>query len=154
MAPWRPASPLLGFIVERRAIAIRGVVQGVGFRPFVYGLASRFELVGFVKNRAGDVWIEVEGPGPSLDHFLSELATNPPPLARIEKLTWAQQAIQGDCHFRIEASQKRADNDSRSAIFISPDIATCSPTAWRNCSIQAIAVTDILFSTARIAGPG
>ena len=47
--------------MERRAIVIRGVVQGVGFRPFVYALARKFGVGGFVKNQTGSVWIEVEG---------------------------------------------------------------------------------------------
>ena len=48
--------------MERRSIAVRGIVQGVGFRPFVYGLAGRLGLAGSVRNRAGEVLIEVEGP--------------------------------------------------------------------------------------------
>ena len=53
--------------MERRAIQIRGIVQGVGFRPFVYDLASRLQLHGFVRNHAGTVRIEVEGPSASLE---------------------------------------------------------------------------------------
>lgn len=68
---------------ERRVIVIHGIVQGVGFRPFVFGLASRLQLRGFVKNRVGGVLIEVEGEAPSLDSFLTELAARPPALARI-----------------------------------------------------------------------
>src|SRR5476651_1669850 len=56
--------------MERWAIAIRGVVQGVGFRPFVYNLASGLDLRGFVKNRTGGVAIEVEGEASRLDQFL------------------------------------------------------------------------------------
>src|SRR4051794_28557161 len=50
--------PRFGTRMERRAITIEGVVQGVGFRPYVYGLAARFALAGFVKNRSGGVLIE------------------------------------------------------------------------------------------------
>jgi hydrogenase maturation protein HypF len=107
--------------MERRAIAIQGVVQGVGFRPFVYGLASRYHLAGFVKNCVGDVLIEVEGDRPSLDNFLSDLAAHPPPLARIEKLTWESVPDLGEHEFRIRPS----DADQASVIFISPDVATC-----------------------------
>src|SRR4026209_126477 len=53
--------------MERRAIAVHGTVQGVGFRPFVYALASRLDLGGFVRNDLGSVWIEVEGQPGSLD---------------------------------------------------------------------------------------
>ena len=53
-------------MVERRAITVQGVVQGVGFRPFVHGLAARLGLAGFVNNSAGAVRIEVEGDAPAL----------------------------------------------------------------------------------------
>src|SRR6516225_7471170 len=54
---------------ERRAVVVEGVVQGVGFRPFVHALAERLGLGGFVRNDAGVVRIEVEGPSASLDEF-------------------------------------------------------------------------------------
>jgi hydrogenase maturation protein HypF len=73
--------------MERRAIAISGMVQGVGFRPFVYSLATRHQLHGFVKNCTGGVLIEVEGEVHSLDRFLTELTGNPPPLAQIDHLS-------------------------------------------------------------------
>ena len=107
--------------MERRAIVVDGVVQGVGFRPFVYGLASRLELHGFVKNRSGGVLIEVEGPSQSLEHFLSELEINRPSLARIEQVTWEKQTLRGENQFRIESSEA----DQSNSIFISSDIATC-----------------------------
>src|ERR1035438_1891680 len=65
---------------DRRAIAISGIVQGVGFRPYVCQLASDLRLHGFVKNSAGGVLIEVEGETLSLDSFLAALTTRPPPL--------------------------------------------------------------------------
>src|SRR5947209_827849 len=107
--------------MERRAISIHGIVQGVGFRPFVYGLASHLELHGFVKNRTGSVWIEVEGEPPALDRFLTRLAAEPPPLARIDHLSWERQTPRGDPEFRIEVSEA----DAVASIFISPDVATC-----------------------------
>jgi hydrogenase maturation protein HypF len=108
--------------MERRAIAVHGVVQGVGFRPFVYGLASRLQLCGFVKNRVGAVVIEVEGDALSLDHFLTELATKPPPLARIDHLAWENRPPRGDRQFRIDSSEV----ESPGPIFLSPDAATCA----------------------------
>jgi hydrogenase maturation protein HypF len=107
--------------MPRRAIRVKGIVQGVGFRPFVYGLAVRFSLTGFVRNRVGDVFIEVEGDGASLDSFVAELAAKAPPLARIEKVVCAPVAAQGDAHFVIHAS----DADQPGTIFVSPDVATC-----------------------------
>jgi hydrogenase maturation protein HypF len=107
--------------MERRALVVHGIVQGVGFRPFVYNLASRLRLRGFVKNQAGSVWIEVEGEPSSLDCFLAELSNQPPPLARIEHLSWEQRGLRGECHFHIE----RSEADVVSPVFISPDVATC-----------------------------
>src|SRR3954471_6248292 len=94
--------------MERRAIVVRGIVQGVGFRPFVYGLAARLRLGGFVKNQAGGVRIEVEGEPPSLETFLQELADRPPPLAQIEHVSWERRAPRGERAFRIEASDAGA----------------------------------------------
>src|SRR5919199_1553141 len=105
--------------MERRAVAVHGVVQGVGFRPFVYGLASRLALRGFVQNRTGGVLIEVEGEAPSLDLFLTQLVAAPPPLAHIDRLSWERQTPRGDGPFRIEPSEA----GPASPIFISPDVA-------------------------------
>jgi hydrogenase maturation protein HypF len=107
--------------MDRRAIAINGIVQGVGFRPHVYGLATRLCLRGFIKNVSGGVLIEVEGEPHSLDRFLAELTAHPPPLARIDELRWSSRPVRGDSVFRIESS--RRDDDS--PIFLSPDVATC-----------------------------
>ncbi|MGE3807507.1 MAG: carbamoyltransferase HypF [Gemmataceae bacterium] len=107
--------------MERRAIGIRGLVQGVGFRPFVHGLASALELGGFVRNQASGVVIEVEGEAAALDRFLIALAENPPPLARIEEVSWQPCPLNGERDFRIIAS---AHGDS-GPVFISPDVATC-----------------------------
>lgn len=107
--------------MQRRAIEVRGIVQGVGFRPFVYNLAARHRLCGFVRNRAGAVVIEVEGDPSDLDQFLSELADHPPPLAHIEGLVWDARPPQGDRQFIIEASEAGGDG----SVFISPDVATC-----------------------------
>jgi hydrogenase maturation protein HypF len=107
--------------MERRAIVIRGIVQGVGFRPFVYNLAVRLHLAGFVKNRTGTVLIEAEGAAPDLDRFLSEVARQPPPLSHIEHLSWEQCPPRGEQQFRIDASE----SDPSSPVFISPDVATC-----------------------------
>lgn len=108
--------------MERRAIAVRGVVQGVGFRPFVHGLASRLCLAGFVRNEPGGVSIEVEGESPSLDRFLLELTSSPPPLAQIDCLEWQSCPPCGDDRFLIQPSALAG----RSQVFVSPDIATCA----------------------------
>jgi hydrogenase maturation protein HypF len=107
--------------MERRAITVQGVVQGIGFRPFVHGLASRLRLGGFVKNQTGGVLIEVEGEALCLDRFLAEIARHPPPLAHIDRLSWEQQPPRGDDRFVIEASQA----EPAGPVFVSPDVATC-----------------------------
>lgn len=107
--------------MERRTIAVRGIVQGVGFRPFVYGLAARLQLAGFVRNETGGVQIEVEGEHGSLDDFIEQLTVQPPPLARIDEVSWRAQSPTGDRQFRIEPS---TCGDS-STVVISPDVATC-----------------------------
>jgi hydrogenase maturation protein HypF len=107
--------------MERRAIEVQGIVQGVGFRPFVFGLAARLRLGGCVKNQTGNVLIEVEGDAASLDRFLAELASKAPPLAQVERLSWEPQMPRGERGFRIEPSNA----DAAGPVFISPDVATC-----------------------------
>jgi len=108
--------------MERRAIEVRGIVQGVGFRPFVYNLAVSLGLGGFVRNQTGTLRIEIEGDISSLDRFLSELADRPPPLALIEHLSWERRPPLGERKFHIEASAA----DPAGVVFISPDVAVCS----------------------------
>ncbi len=107
--------------MDRRAVAVAGIVQGVGFRPFVFDLANRIGLSGFVRNQTDGVLIEVEGDARALDLFLTELTAKPPPLARICRVTWVSRQPRGDPRFRIEPSTQEAT----SSIFISPDVATC-----------------------------
>ncbi len=107
--------------LERRAIDIRGVVQGVGFRPFVHGLATRLNLRGFVANHGGRVEVEVEGEADALAQFERELTASAPPLARIESLVARGVHARGDADFRIQPSR----GDASPAIYIAPDAATC-----------------------------
>jgi hydrogenase maturation protein HypF len=112
---------MLASVRARRSIAVEGVVQGVGFRPFVHGLASRLGLGGFVCNRAGGVLIEVEGESQALERFLEEVRQRPPPLARIEEITWLESPPRGEARFHIEESSAEPGG----AVQISPDVATC-----------------------------
>jgi hydrogenase maturation protein HypF len=109
------------FLMERREITVQGIVQGVGFRPFVHGLAVELGLVGFVKNQSGGVLIQVEGKAVALDRFLTQLETSAPPLSRIEAVAWQWRPPAHDVAFRIVPS----DADATSPIFISPDVAPC-----------------------------
>lgn len=108
--------------VQRRAITVHGIVQGVGFRPFVYELARRCELSGFVLNRSGVVSIEIEGPEHNLDAFLSALRNEAPPLARIERVVCENLPPQNSAAFEILGS----DWAPFESIFVSPDAATCA----------------------------
>jgi hydrogenase maturation protein HypF len=100
---------------------VRGIVQGVGFRPFVHGLAVRLRLGGFVRNETGGVHIEVEGDAEALDRFLTALTDQPPPLAQVDHLSWERLSPRGEREFRIETSQA----DAAGSVFVSPDVATC-----------------------------
>src|SRR5262249_48299047 len=88
-------------LMERRAIDVRGTVQGVGFRPFVHALASRLGLAGFVRNTGSAVSIEVEGDRGALDAFERELCAGPPPLPRIESVTASRLTPLGAPDFPI-----------------------------------------------------
>ena len=106
---------------ERREVSVRGIVQGVGFRPFVYALARRHELSGVVCNDADGVRIEVEGAPEELARFVRALEEDAPPLAAVESVDWQPLASVGDRGFRIEESR---EGDRRRAL-VSPDVATC-----------------------------
>jgi hydrogenase maturation protein HypF len=108
--------------MQRRAFALRGIVQGIGFRPFVYSLASELSLSGFVRNAAPGVVIEVEGSPAALDEFEGALTSRAPALAEIEAFERAAVPTRGDRQFRIDASSSdRWDLSSR----VTPDIAIC-----------------------------
>ena len=107
--------------IKRAKISVRGIVQGVGFRPFVYQLAFKHGLKGWVCNTSGDVKIEVEGSSDSLQLFLDQLKTEAPPLALIEKINHLYVASDGEQTFEIRKSTPKKGKYQR----ISPDIATC-----------------------------
>jgi hydrogenase maturation protein HypF len=104
----------------RLRIRVAGVVQGVGFRPFVYGLAVDRGLGGFVLNDGEGVLVEAEGDPAALQAFGAALRTQAPPLARIDRLATEPVAPLGETAFRIVASTATG----RSAL-IPADVATC-----------------------------
>jgi hydrogenase maturation protein HypF len=106
--------------MERRHAHVTGVVQGVGFRPFVYTLAKRLALTGWVLNNSQGVDIEVEGPAADLDRFLAALRGEAPPLAHIESVAVTLVAPQGDAEFTIRESQSLPG-----ATLVSPDVCIC-----------------------------
>jgi hydrogenase maturation protein HypF len=107
--------------VSRRQIHIRGVVQGVGFRPFVYNLAQRLHLSGYVLNSSAGVLIEVEGREAELHHFERGLLEDAPPLSQIEDVAVATLGAAGYHGFVIRES---VDEPGR-LVPVSPDVSTC-----------------------------
>jgi hydrogenase maturation protein HypF len=108
-------------IQERWEVSVRGIVQGVGFRPFVYALALRHGLAGLVRNDAEGVQVEVEGDAERLDLFLRGIEEEAPPLAVVEAVSWRPLAALGERGFRIEESRE----GFRRRALISQDVATC-----------------------------
>jgi hydrogenase maturation protein HypF len=104
-----------------RKIEITGIVQGVGFRPFVFNLASRYQLKGWVKNTSKGVIIEVDGENTVVDAFLRDLSSSPPPLAHIDHITSQEISPNGYTTFQIIESESIAGE----FVPLSPDIAIC-----------------------------
>jgi hydrogenase maturation protein HypF len=107
--------------LERRHLRVTGVVQGVGFRPFVYGLARRLGIAGLVGNDSHGVFIELEGQADALDAFHAELIHQPPPLAHIVKVDTETVDARGDTDFIIVESEAQAGAHT----LVSPDLAVC-----------------------------
>ena len=106
----------------RLSIKVKGIVQGVGFRPFVYNLAHKYELSGWVCNSSAGVEIEVEGNAHSLKEFVSEITANPPVLAHIEKVEAQDNlSLQGYSRFEIRKSIR----EDGQFVPVSPDISVC-----------------------------
>jgi acylphosphatase len=85
-------------------VRVRGVVQGVGFRPFVHRLALRHHLDGWVRNACGDVQLALEGASTEIEGFLADLRAEAPPLARIEDVEVETAKAEGLAGFAIEES--------------------------------------------------
>ncbi len=108
--------------VRRAALVVCGVVQGVGFRPFVYRLAQEEGLAGFVGNDTDGVTIEIEGPEEHVEAFRTRLLSEAPPLARIDSVTVRELPLARDTGFRIVASEVLG----RVSTGIPADAATCT----------------------------
>ena len=107
--------------IARFRVDVSGIVQGVGFRPFIYSLAKKYSLKGFVLNNTLGVKIEVEGKQEKIKSFLSEMRTCAPPLAVIEKIKYEKLPPAGYAAFEIKKSRKEKEQ----LVPISPDISTC-----------------------------
>jgi hydrogenase maturation protein HypF len=107
--------------VKRKAIEITGIVQGIGYRPFVYNLALTLSIRGWVLNNEKGVLIDAEGDDGALDRFIEGLTALAPPLARIETLKANPLEPQGYSNFEIRQSKGASEGFT----LISPDVATC-----------------------------
>jgi hydrogenase maturation protein HypF len=111
----------------RRQLHVRGIVQGVGFRPFVYKLATSLGLTGFVFNSSSGVTIEVEGDDTVIHTFVESLERDPPPLAEILELTVSAMAAVGSAGFDILESREELGEFA----LVPPDAGTCEA-CWRD----------------------
>ncbi|UCF41047.1 MAG: carbamoyltransferase HypF [Gemmatimonadota bacterium] len=107
---------------EALRLSVTGVVQGVGFRPFVHRLALAHGLGGWVRNEAGEVQIEIEGPSRRVRAFLQDLVAKSPPLARIDSLDVSPARPMFAHEFRIVESVDQPDRRQP----VSPDVALCA----------------------------
>lgn len=110
--------------MKRLAVAVSGIVQGVGFRPFVWRLAGRLHLAGTVLNTARGVEIEIEGDGADCDAFLAALTNEAPPAARVGRVDAREIPPKNEAGFRILASAP-GERDT----LISPDLGVCADCA-------------------------
>jgi hydrogenase maturation protein HypF len=109
-----------GKIINYR-VKVEGIVQGVGFRPFVFNLAYKYGLKGWVLNSVTGVTLEIEGEKAVVAAFLKELEYNPPRLARITSISFTLQDLKGYESFEIIKSDCKGEKE----VLISPDVAIC-----------------------------
>jgi hydrogenase maturation protein HypF len=122
--------------IVRARVRVEGVVQGVGFRPFVYSLATRLGLAGWVGNDVDGVFAEVEGPAADVKEFLGRLETGAPPLARVDRVTATALSPNGAPGFSIAPS----DPTGRRRALVAADSATC-----RDCLAELADPADRRF---------
>ena len=106
----------------RRRFVVTGVVQGVGFRPFVHRLAAELGLTGLVGNDSSGVFVEVEGSAAVLDEFALRLTADAPPLAHVEHVVAEDLPVAGDRTFRIVESTSLGGERT----LVPPDVAVCA----------------------------
>lgn len=110
---------------SRRKVVVRGVVQGVGFRPFVYTTAAELALSGRVSNDSSGVIVEIEGAPADLDEFVRRMRENPPPLAVVESVEQETIPLRGGTGFHIADTTR----DGAGRTLASPDVALCADCA-------------------------
>jgi hydrogenase maturation protein HypF len=108
----------------RYALTIKGIVQGVGFRPYLYRLAKSLSIGGYVCNTSEGVYAEIEGEEAACDSFIDELKHHPPSLAQIKSIEVERRPLRGERDFSIAGSSGGERNT-----LISPDVGICSACA-------------------------
>jgi hydrogenase maturation protein HypF len=126
-------TPTTSNTVRRRRISIRGVVQGVGFRPFVHRLARDLHAAGFVRNSSSGVLVEIEAPDSTIDAFLVRLRNELPPLARVDAIEVEDVTARGEVSFGIIESV----SGSGAVALVAPDVAACD-----NCLAETFDLRD------------
>lgn len=111
---------------EALELTIKGIVQGVGFRPFVYREAIQHHIVGWVLNHVAGVTVHAEGEADDLDRFTIALSENAPAAARVDEIAIAEVAMEGFESFEIRFSE---ESDVSRTTLVSPDLATCDACA-------------------------
>src|ERR1019366_6076482 len=135
-------------LLIRRQIRVCGIVQGVGFRPFVYNLARDLGLTGYVFNSSAGVTVEIEGADEGIQKFLDILRHRPPPLALIAEIAVVELEPLGDDDFVIQGSRPKAGE----FVLVSPDMATCDD-CWRDFGDRKNRRFGYPFTTCTNCGP-
>ena len=133
---------------RRIRIRLRGIVQGVGFRPFVHNLALKLDLTGYVLNSSAGLVAEVEGDPDAVDAFVAALKEDPPPLAWIQEMEVEELEAAGDADFAIRASV----SETGEFALISPDVATCDD-CFRDFTASANRRFGYAFTNCTNCGP-
>ena len=135
-------------LVTRKRIEVRGIVQGVGFRPFVYNLAQTLRLAGYALNSSAGVTIEVEGGDNEVAKFLRTLSQDPPPLAQIDGMVITDVNVQRETSFCIRESCSTQGEFS----LVSADVGTCAD-CWREFSDPSDRRYGYAFTNCTNCGP-
>jgi hydrogenase maturation protein HypF len=143
-----PMAAKLSTLCIRKRIQVSGVVQGVGFRPFVYNLAQELALSGYTLNSSAGVTIELEGDPDRIESFLHTLRQDPPPLAQIAEIAVSEIEPNGDTEFAIRKSLSREGEFS----LVPADVGTCAD-CWRDFTDPSNRRFGYAFTNCTNCGP-
>ena len=110
-------------MIDAVDIHVKGIVQGVGFRPFVYRMAKKYLINGWVLNAADGVYVHAEGESKLVDEFIMELSDNPPAASRVEEIDIKEVPLEDFDSFEIRFSDDEAVAETT---LVSPELATCA----------------------------